>query len=48
MARFVLHHGAFAGAWCWEPLAKELADAGHSPYLCRTRELADFLTRPSL
>ena len=29
MARFVLVHGAFAGAWCWEPLAGELERAGH-------------------
>jgi pimeloyl-ACP methyl ester carboxylesterase len=30
MARFVLVHGAFSGAWIWEPLAKELRDAGHT------------------
>jgi pimeloyl-ACP methyl ester carboxylesterase len=29
MARFVLVHGAFHGAWCWEPLAAELSAAGH-------------------
>jgi pimeloyl-ACP methyl ester carboxylesterase len=29
MARFVLVHGAFHGAWCWEPLVEELAQAGH-------------------
>jgi pimeloyl-ACP methyl ester carboxylesterase len=29
MARFVLVHGAFHGAWCWEPLAAELRSAGH-------------------
>jgi pimeloyl-ACP methyl ester carboxylesterase len=28
MARFVLVHGAFHGAWCWEPLIAELAAAG--------------------
>lgn len=30
MARFVLVHGAFAGAWCWEPLTKELEARGHT------------------
>lgn len=29
MARIVLVHGAFAGAWCWEPLIPELQAAGH-------------------
>jgi pimeloyl-ACP methyl ester carboxylesterase len=29
MARFVLVHGAFHGAWCWEPLVAELSAAGH-------------------
>jgi pimeloyl-ACP methyl ester carboxylesterase len=29
MARFVLVHGAFAGAWIWEPLAERLRAAGH-------------------
>ena len=29
MARFVLVHGAFHGAWCWEPLVTELSAAGH-------------------
>jgi pimeloyl-ACP methyl ester carboxylesterase len=29
MARFVLVHGAFHGAWCWEPLVAELAAGGH-------------------
>jgi pimeloyl-ACP methyl ester carboxylesterase len=29
MARFVLVHGAFEGAWCWEPLLGPLEDAGH-------------------
>jgi pimeloyl-ACP methyl ester carboxylesterase len=28
--RFVLVHGAFHGAWCWEPVSAELAAAGHS------------------
>jgi pimeloyl-ACP methyl ester carboxylesterase len=30
MARFVMVHGAFAGAWIWEPLARELEQAGHT------------------
>jgi pimeloyl-ACP methyl ester carboxylesterase len=30
MARFVLVHGAFGGAWCWEPLVRELEAAGHT------------------
>lgn len=30
MARFVLVHGAFAGAWIWEPLKARLQAAGHS------------------
>ena len=29
MARFVLVHGAFGGAWCWDRLTPELAAAGH-------------------
>jgi pimeloyl-ACP methyl ester carboxylesterase len=29
MARIVLVHGAFAGAWCWEPVLPGLRDAGH-------------------
>lgn len=30
MARFVLVHGAFGGAWCWEPVIGPLEAAGHS------------------
>jgi pimeloyl-ACP methyl ester carboxylesterase len=30
MARFVLVHGAFAGAWIWQPLIDRLKAAGHS------------------
>jgi pimeloyl-ACP methyl ester carboxylesterase len=29
MARFVLVHGAFSGAWCWEPMLGPLETAGH-------------------
>jgi pimeloyl-ACP methyl ester carboxylesterase len=32
MARFMLVHGAFHGAWCWEPLIAELAAAGHTAH----------------
>jgi pimeloyl-ACP methyl ester carboxylesterase len=32
MARFVLVHGAFHGAWCWEPLIAELSAAGHTAH----------------
>ena len=30
MARLVLVHGAFGGAWCWEPVAGPLEAAGHT------------------
>jgi len=30
MARFVLVHGAFAGAWIWTPLTERLKALGHS------------------
>jgi pimeloyl-ACP methyl ester carboxylesterase len=30
MARFVLVHGAFGGAWSWEPILGELERAGHT------------------
>ena len=30
MARFVLVHGAFGGAWSWEPIVGELERAGHT------------------
>jgi pimeloyl-ACP methyl ester carboxylesterase len=30
MARFVLVHGAFSGAWIWQPLIRRLEAAGHS------------------
>src|SRR5262249_4568401 len=30
MARFVLVHGAFAGAWIWGPLQERLNAAGHT------------------
>src|SRR3954464_7849188 len=30
MARFVLVHGAFAGAWIWGPLMERLRAVGHA------------------
>jgi pimeloyl-ACP methyl ester carboxylesterase len=30
MARFVLVHGAFGGAWCWERVKTQLEAAGHA------------------
>jgi pimeloyl-ACP methyl ester carboxylesterase len=30
MARFVLVHGAYGGAWCWEPVIPALEAAGHT------------------
>jgi pimeloyl-ACP methyl ester carboxylesterase len=30
MARIVLVHGAFSGAWCWEPVVPGLRAAGHT------------------
>lgn len=30
MARFVLVHGAFSGAWIWKPLQQCLQEAGHT------------------
>ena len=29
MARLVMVHGAFSGAWCWEPVLPALQQAGH-------------------
>jgi pimeloyl-ACP methyl ester carboxylesterase len=29
MARFVLVHGAFGGAWCWDPVVEALERDGH-------------------
>ncbi len=30
MVRFVLVHGAFGGAWCWQPIIAPLESAGHT------------------
>ena len=47
MARFVLVHGAFSGAWIWEPLAMELRDAGHTVDTFDLPGLGDDLTPPA-
>lgn len=47
MARVVLVHGAWQGAWCWERLAPRLTDAGLDvvrPTLTGSGERADELT----
>lgn len=46
MARFVLVHGAFSGAWIWEPLATELRAAGHTVDTFDLPGLGDDLTPP--
>ena len=40
MTRYVLVHGAFAGAWCWEPVVAELERRGHSCRRSTCRALA--------
>jgi pimeloyl-ACP methyl ester carboxylesterase len=47
MARFVLVHGAFSGAWIWEPLAQELRDAGHTVDTFDLPGLGDDQTPPA-
>jgi hypothetical protein len=37
MARFVLVHGAFAGAWIWGPLVDQLMPSGITTTLCVLR-----------
>ncbi|MGH9145747.1 MAG: alpha/beta fold hydrolase, partial [Vicinamibacterales bacterium] len=44
MARFVLVHGAFAGAWIWQPLMDRLRAAGHSVEACDLPGLGDDYT----
>jgi len=46
MARFVLVHGAFTGAWIWEPLAKQLRAAGHTVEAADLPGLGDDATPP--
>ena len=47
MATFVLVHGAWHGAWCWRPVARLLARAGHevfTPTLTGLAERSHLLT----
>jgi len=44
MAQFVLVHGAFSGAWIWEPLRKRLEADGHSVEALDMPGLGDDLT----
>jgi pimeloyl-ACP methyl ester carboxylesterase len=46
MARFVLVHGAFTGAWIWGPLAARLRSAGHAVDLFDLPGLGDDTTPP--
>ena len=55
MARFVLVHGAFSGAWIWGPLTDQLKAAGHTVdafdlpgWETTTRQLAKSLWRVAL
>jgi pimeloyl-ACP methyl ester carboxylesterase len=44
MSRFVLVHGAFAGAWIWQPLKDRLESMGHSVQAFDLPGLGDDLT----
>ena len=46
MARFILVHGAFTGAWIWGPLAARLQAAGHSVEVFDLPGLGDDSTPP--
>jgi len=46
MARFVLVHGAFTGAWIWTPLAERLRAAGHAAEVFDLPGLGDDATPP--
>jgi len=46
MARFVLVHGAFTGAWIWGPLAERLRSAGHAVEAFDLPGLGDDTTLP--
>ena len=46
MARFVLVHGAFTGAWIWGPLAEQLRSAGHTVEAFDLPGLGDDATPP--
>jgi pimeloyl-ACP methyl ester carboxylesterase len=47
VARFVLVHGAFTGAWIWSPLAKRLRAAGHTVEVFDLPGLGDDVTPPA-
>jgi pimeloyl-ACP methyl ester carboxylesterase len=47
MARFVLTHGAFVGAWIWGPLVERLRAAGHSAEAFDLPGLGNDQTAPS-
>ena len=46
MARFVIVHGAFTGAWIWGPLAERLRSAGHVVEVFDLPGLGDDATPP--
>jgi len=46
MARFVLVHGAFTGAWIWEPLAERPRSLGHTAEAFDLPGLGDDATPP--
>jgi len=46
VARFVLVHGAFTGAWIWAPLAERLRAAGHTVEVFDLPGLGDDATAP--
>jgi pimeloyl-ACP methyl ester carboxylesterase len=46
MARFVLVHGAFTGAWIWGPLAERLRSVGHTVETFDLPGLGDDATPP--
>jgi pimeloyl-ACP methyl ester carboxylesterase len=46
VARFVLVHGAFTGAWIWAPLAERLRAAGHTVDVFDLPGLGDDATPP--
>ena len=47
MARFVLVHGAFTGAWIWAPLAERLRTAGHTVEVFDLPGLGEDATPPA-
>jgi pimeloyl-ACP methyl ester carboxylesterase len=47
VARFVLVHGAFTGAWIWSPLAERLRAAGHTVEVFDLPGLGDDATPPA-